>query len=139
MPAQGFELSWCLNGAACSPAAHVCGTKPTELSLRKADKTFPVGNASALCPSCLALWPWPLELLHARQAWGQLPWFPLVNEVISANDNELKHPCLACSLVCSSHLHSCQEGSWIPVMTKLICPKNLGLCFITEVCREGKD
>lgn len=45
-------------------------------------------------PAALALRPWLLELL----LWVQLPGFPLVNEVIPANDNELKHPCLACSL-----------------------------------------
>lgn len=78
-------------------------------------------------------------LSNSRQVWGQLPGFPLVNEVISANDNELEHPCLACSLVCFSYLHSCQEGNWIPVMTELMHSKNLGLCLITEVCREGKD
>lgn len=89
--AQGLELSWCLNGAAYSSAAHACGPKSTELSLRKVDKSVPVGNTIALCPSCLAM-------AVGIAVWGQLPGFPLVNEVIPANDNELKHPCLACSL-----------------------------------------
>lgn len=80
-PTQGLELSWCSNGAACSPAAHVCGPKSTELSLREVDKTFPVGNANALCPSCLALWPWPLELLlllplKLKMSAGAASWVP---------------------------------------------------------------
>lgn len=92
-----------------------------------------------LCIMAMALGIAAAAAASQTQVWGQLLGFPLLNEVIPANDNELEHPCLACSLECSSHLYSCQEGNWIPVMIKLICPKNLGLCLITEVCREGRD